>query len=164
MTSIKKAVLPLILALAGVTQVQASEFAGAFVGAKAGLNWSDATGHTYESTHTTGFPGLTIGYNYDLAPVLVGIEGFADFHGGSTTKKDAGIDAKLGLPLNHVMPYARIGFMGTWPDTCLHYGVGAEYKFAKQWSVAGEWTVDRAHYDGGHRQNNSLTVGMHYFF
>jgi outer membrane immunogenic protein len=164
MKSIKKAVLPLILVLAGITQVQASDFAGAFVGAKAGVNWSDSTGRTYQATHATGFPGLTVGYNYDLAPVLIGIEGFADFHGGSTTKKDAGIDAKLGMPIKNIMPYARLGFTGTWPDTRLHYGVGVEYKLAKQWSVAGEWTADRASYDNGHRQNNSLTVGVHYFF
>jgi outer membrane immunogenic protein len=164
MTSIKKILVPLILALTGATQVQASEFTGAYVGAKAGFNWSDSTGHTYQSTHATAFPGLTIGYNYDLAPVVVGIEGFADFHGGSTTKKDAGIDAKVGMPISNVMPYARVGLTGTWPDTRLHYGAGVEYKVAKQWSVAGEWTADRAHYEGGHRQNNSLTVGVHYYF
>lgn len=62
------------------------------------------------------------------------------------------------------MPYARIGFTGTWPDTRLHYGAGVEYKFARNWSVAGEYTGDTAHYDGGHRRNDSLTFGVHYYF
>jgi outer membrane immunogenic protein len=164
MKSIKKVVLPLIFALAGITQVHASDFAGVFVGAKAGVNWSDSTGRTYQATHATGFPGLTVGFNYDLAPVVIGIEGFADFHAGSTTKKDAGFDAKLGMPINKIMPYVRLGFTAGWPDTRFHYGAGTEYKLAKHWSVAGEWTADRSSYQGGHRQNNSLTVGVHYFF
>ena len=166
MAGIKKVFVPLLVSLLATAQAQASEFAGPYVGAKAGFNWSDATGQHYqESTHTTFFPGLTAGYNYDLDRFVIGVEGFADFHAGSTTKKDGGIDTKVGIPVNgKVMPYARIGFTGTWPDTRLHYGAGVEYKFARNWSVAGEYTGDTARYDGGHRRNDSLTVGVHYYF
>lgn len=165
MAVIKKVLVPLLVSLLAAAHVQASEFAGPYIGAKAGFNGSDATGLHPESTHTTFFPGLTAGYNYDLERFVIGVEGFADFHAGSTTKNDAGMDARVGIPVNgNVMPYARIGFTASWPDTRLHYGAGVEYKFAKNWSVAGEYTGDTAHYDGGHRHNDSLTVGVHYYF
>jgi len=166
MASLRKFVAPLIILALGAVTAQASEFAGPYAGAKLGLNWSDATGRHYQTdTHTTFFPGITAGYNFDVERFVIGVEGFADFHGGSTTKKDAGIDAKFGMPLQqNIMPYARIGFTGTWPDTRLHYGAGVEYKFHKNWSVAGEYTGDTASYDQGHRRNDSLTVGVHYFF
>ncbi|MDR5831565.1 porin family protein [Caballeronia sp. LP006] len=166
MVSIKKVAAPLFVSLLGIASAHASEFSGPFVGAKLGLNFSDATGHDFEeSTHTTFFPGLTAGYNVDVNQFVVGVEGFADLHAGSTTKKDGGIDVKVGMPIDgNIMPYARVGFTGTWPDTRLHYGAGVEYKFAKQWSVAGEYTADTAHFDGGHRRNDSLTVGVHYYF
>lgn len=165
MADIRKFIAPVLVSLLAIAHAQASEFAGPYAGAKLGFNGSDATGvHYQESTHTTFFPGLTVGYNYDVERAVLGVEAFADFHGGSTTGKDAGIDAKIGMPINNVMPYARIGFTGFWPDTRLHYGAGVEYKFDKKWSVAAEYTGDTARYDGGNRHNDSLTVGVHYFF
>ncbi|SAL49167.1 hypothetical protein AWB74_02276 [Caballeronia arvi] len=142
-----------------------SEFAGPYVGAKFGLNLSDISGPNARGWHSTWFPGIVGGVNYDVDRFVVGLEGFADFHGGSTTKKDGGLDVKFGMPVNrNIMPYARIGFTGTWPDTRLHYGGGVEYKFAKNWSVAGEYTGDSSSYQGGHRHNNSVTMGLHYYF
>lgn len=142
-----------------------SEFAGPYVGAKFGLNLSDITGPNARGWHSTWFPGIVGGVNYDVDRFVVGLEGFADFHGGSTTRDDGGLDVKFGMPVNrNIMPYARIGFTGTWPDTRLHYGAGVEYKFAKNWSVAGEYTGDASSYQGGHRHNNSMTMGLHYYF
>ncbi|BBU27869.1 porin [Burkholderia sp. THE68] len=166
MAGFKKFVAPLLVSLFALAHAQASEFAGPYVGTKVGVNWSDATGRSYqESTHTTFFPGLMAGYNFDVDRFVVGVEGFADFHNSSTTRNDGGFDARFGMPLdNHLMPYARIGFTGFWPDTRLHYGAGVEYKFQKNWSVSAEYTGDTAHYDGGHRRNDSLTVGVRYYF
>lgn len=155
---------PTLLKLMGV-QGPHSQFAGPYVGAKFGANWSDITGPNQKTTHTTLFPGLVAGVNYDVDRFVVGFEGFMDFHGGSTTKKDGGIDVRFGMPVNeNILPYARIGFTGTWPDTRLHYGGGVEYKFEKNWSVAAEYTGDTSSYQGGHRRNDSLTVGVHYYF
>ncbi len=96
---------------------------------------------------------------------MIGAEGFADFTNGSTTYKDAEcLDAKIGVPMNNLMPYARLGFTGTWPNARLHGGLGLEYMFAKNVSVAGEWTTDTSSRDGTKRSNNSVTVGVHYFF
>ncbi|SAK62724.1 hypothetical protein AWB79_02907 [Caballeronia hypogeia] len=182
MAGIRKLIAPALLSLLCVTQAHSegldptllklmgvqgphSQFAGPYVGAKFGVNWSDITGPNPKSTHTTFFPGIVAGVNYDVDRFVVGVEGFMDFHGGSTTKKDGGIDLKLGMPVNgNIMPYARIGFTGTWPDTRLHYGGGVEYKFAKNWSVAAEYTGDTSSYQGGRRHNDSLTAGLHYYF
>lgn len=96
---------------------------------------------------------------------MIDAEVFADVHGGSTTRKDAGIDARFGMSINrNLVPYARIGVRGTWPDTRPHYGAGVEYKLNGKWSVAGENAGDGASYDRGHRRNDSLTVGVDYFF
>ncbi|SAK80567.1 hypothetical protein AWB77_03970 [Caballeronia fortuita] len=182
MASLKKLIAPALLSLLCAAQAHSesldptllklmgvegphSQFAGPYVGAKLGANWSDSTGQNPRSTHLTFFPGLVAGVNYDVDRFVVGFEGFMDFHAGSTTRKDGGIDLKFGMPVNgNIMPYGRIGFTGTWPDTRLHYGAGVEYKFQRNWSVAAEYTGDSANYQGGHRRNDSLTVGVHYYF
>ncbi len=115
-------------------------------------------------SHATTFPGLTAGYGFDVKQFVIGAEVFADFHHGSTTFKDGGVDLKFGMPFNTVMPYARLGMTGTWPNARLHGGLGVEYKFVKQFSVAAEWTADSSRHDGTKRRNDSVTVGVHYYF
>jgi outer membrane immunogenic protein len=164
MSNLKKLVASLVLALTGIAGVHASEFAGPYAGIKLGENWSDASGNLNVASHGTTFLGLTAGYNFDVQNFVIGAEGFADFHNGSTTYKDAGVDARIGVPINHLMPYARLGFTGTWPNARLHGGLGLEYKFARNLSIAGEWTADTSSRDGTKRSNNSVTIGVHYFF
>jgi outer membrane immunogenic protein len=72
-------------------------------------NWSDASGVVNTASHSTTFPGLTAGYGFDVKQFMIGAEVFADFHHGSTTYKDGGVDLKVGIPFNTVMPYARLG-------------------------------------------------------
>ncbi|WP_244815734.1 porin family protein [Caballeronia sp. Lep1P3] len=166
MPSIRKFFAPLLVSLLSATTIHASEFAGPYVGAKLGVNRSDATGNHYQTSgQATFFPGIVAGYGFDVDRFVLGVEGFADFHSRSTTKNDAGVDVRFGMPLDgNVMPYARIGATGSWPDTRLHYGAGLEYKIRQHWSVAVEYTGDTSHYDGGHRRNDSLTAGVHYIF
>jgi outer membrane immunogenic protein len=164
MSNLKKFFAALVVALTSISCAQASEFAGPYAGVKVGENWSDASGVINKPSHATTFPGLTAGYNFDVKQFVVGAEVFADFHHGSSTYKDGGVDLKVGMPFNLVMPYARIGVTGTWPNARLHGGLGVEYKFAKQFSVAGEWTADSCSHDGTKRSNNSITVGVHYHF
>ena len=181
MASIRKLIAPALLSLLCAAQAHSesldptllklmgvygphSQFAGPFVGVKFGPNWSNISGDNGRS-HTTWFPGVVAGVNYDVGSVVLGLEGFADFHGGSVTKKDGGLDVKFGMPVNgNIMPYARVGFTTSWPTTRVHYGAGVEYKFAKNWSVAGEYTGDTTSYRGSNWNNNSLTVGVHYYF
>lgn len=152
------------LAQAAAPSPAASQFSGPYVGFKVGVNTSDASGKIYKSSHTTVFPGFTAGYNFDVSRFVVGAEAFADLHHGSTTFKDIGVDAKFGMPFNQFMPYARVGLTGNKPDTRLHWGLGVEYKFAKQVSAVGEWTTDSSNRDGTKRKNNSFTIGVRYHF
>ncbi|MBM7131840.1 porin family protein [Dyella mobilis] len=142
-----------------------SPFSGLYVGAKAGANVSDATGRLRQPSHTSFFPGVTVGFGFDAGPIMLGGEAFADFHHGSTTRKDAGFDGKLGVPIDgRYMPYLRIGATSQWPDSRLHYGFGVEYKALRSFGVAAEWTADKSNANGIRRHNNSFTLGVHYYF
>jgi outer membrane immunogenic protein len=68
------------------------------------------------------------------------------------------------MPFNTIMPYARLGLTGTWPNARLHGGLGVGYKFVKQFSVEAEWTADSSSHDRTKRRNDSVTVGVHYYF
>jgi outer membrane immunogenic protein len=144
--------------------VGAAQFAGPYVGFKLGVNNSDASGAINKDSHNTAFPGFTAGYNFAVDRFVLGAEAFADLHHGSSTYKDAGIDAKFGMPFNQFMPYARVGFTGGWPDARLHWGLGVEYKFARHVSAVSEWTTDTGSHDGTRRTNNSFTLGLQYHF
>lgn len=145
-----------------------SLFSGPYVGFKVGANVSSASGEVNKPSHTTVFPGLTAGYGFDIGSVMLGAEAFADFHHGSATYKDGGIDAKLGLPLaapfGQIMPYARVGFTVDWPSTRPHWGLGVEYATTKHLGVSAEWTGDHTNAQHSSWNNNSFTVGMHYYF
>lgn len=154
----------LVIAVTGITVAQASDFVGPYAGVKIGQNESDASGEINKSSHSTTFPGMTAGYNFDVGSFIVGPEVFADMHHGSTTYKDAGADIKFGMPYKAFLPYGRFGFTGTWPNAHLHGGVGLEYKLAAKWSVVGEWTMDKSSHEDTTRTNNSFTLGVHYFF
>jgi outer membrane immunogenic protein len=154
------------LAHAQPTQQQlVDDFSGAYVGAKMGVNVSSASGATNKPTHTTVFPGFVAGYGFNLGPVVLGAELFADLHHGSATFKDGGMDAKIGYPVGQFMPYARLGVVAPdWPASRFHYGLGIEYKLMKNVSLFSEWTADSTHADKTHWSNNNFTVGANYRF
>ena len=141
-----------------------SFFSGAYVGFKVGADVSSASGAVNKPSHTTVFPGFTAGYGFDVGSVMFGAEAFADLHHGSATYKDGGIDAKLGVPLGQIMPYARLGFTVDWPSTRPHWGLGVEYAATKNLGVTAEWTGDHTNANKTSWNNNSFTVGMHYYF
>jgi outer membrane immunogenic protein len=165
-----------ILMLTGISSAHAQAFSlspqpvhsvfyGPYVGIKLGENWSNSSGAVSNSTHNTTFVGVMAGYGFDVNRFVLGVEGFSDFHGGSTTKDDGGVDVRFGIPLNRVlMPYARLGFTGTWPTTRLHGGLGVEYALYDNVHVSGEWTTDTSNSKETKRTNNSFTIGLTYYF
>jgi len=175
--------LALLAALSAMTGVQASEFEGAFVGARIGQNRSDIANVAATNSRNATTYGLDVGYNWDVRRYVVGVDAFVDSNnqtnhnvaaGGITNYgSDAyGADLKLGLPNGRWMPYARLGYVhtkGTNNATTisgggLHGGVGIEYKYTPNWGVNAEWSGSSAQFNGSKLNNDNLTFGLRYYF
>lgn len=177
-------VVALSAALLSMSVSQASEFAGGFIGLKAGDNRSDISSVPAMAAKNATTYGLEGGYNWDMNSFLLGVDAFADFnqkanHATTIPATFAnygtdvyGLDAKLGLPSGNWMPYAKLGYgslkatgtglLGT--SSGAHFGLGVEYKFAPHWSVAGEYTNISGKSNGIKVNNNNLTLGVNYYF
>ncbi len=137
----------------------ANEFEGAYLGLHLGNNQSSATSLPDKNN---GYLGLKAGYNWDWNSLLLGAEGYADTHSGSYTGQDAGLDARLGLPMNRWLPYVRLGLVGTNPGVRPHGGLGVEYSLDPRWSVNAEWTTDSKDDAGITRKNNNIAIGFNF--
>lgn len=151
-------------ALLSMTAAQASEFNGAYLGGKIGYNTSSpATNHSINQL----YPGLEAGYGWDIGNVMLGVDGFADWHTNSITGDDYGVDVKLGFPRGKFMPYAKLGKTGGTPGTGIsgdNVALGIEYKVAHQLSVVGELFADRININGQSQRNTNISVGVNYHF
>lgn len=159
----KKSTTILILAtmLLSATAAQASEFKGGYVGGKIGYNTNSP-----DSTATSDefYPGLEAGYGWDKNEFLLGVNAFLDHHTQSITGADFGADMKLGFPSGKYMPFIKLGLAGSDPGTRLHGGLGIEFKFSPQWSIAAEWTADSKSVNSVSNKNNNISVGLNYYF
>lgn len=155
--------IALAAALLSMSAANASEFKGAWVGAKAGYNTNSATPSAVAATNKA-YPGVEAGYGWDVGNFMLGVNGFGDYHTKSVTNKDGGLVVKAGYPMGHWMPYAKLGFTGNQPSNRAIGGLGVEYKFAPQWSVAGEWTADRSTVNNVKYKNSNLSIGVNYYF
>lgn len=169
--------LALLSALLGMGAAQASEFGGGWVGGKIGSNRSSVTGVDTKSATAFGLEG---GYNWNMGGFLLGVDGFIDSNNSAshnpapyTYGSDAyGLDAKLGIDGGKWLPYAKVGYARTNGNGAaaviggsgVHLGLGVEYKFAPQWSVAGEYTTASAKTAGNKLNNNNFTIGINYYF
>lgn len=183
----KKITIALAAALLSMSAAQASEFDGWYIGGKVGQNKSDITGVKTASKQNATTFGIDEGYNWDMGGFLVGGSFFVDFNQKTnhTTNVSAvpvyfgssaiGLDLKLGLPSGNFLPYVKLGWdrtTGQGIDPAaqfkytndLHSGLGLEYKFAPNWSVAGEWTRTGSKVSGSQLRNDNLTVGVNYYF
>ncbi len=183
--------IALAAALLSISVAQASEFSGGLIGAKAGSNTSDIGGAGTAASPTANSKspstyGFEAGYNWDMSTnFLLGVDGFADFNQNKTHntvpvgnlgyRSDVyGLDLKLGVPSGDWLPYAKLGYgsaslrggqaMGT--GSGAHLGLGVEYKFAPQWSVAGEYTTisDKFNNNTQKLNNKNFTIGVNYYF
>lgn len=171
-------------ALLSMTAAQASEFGGGYVGGKIGANRTDMTAVDRQTPLTTG---VEAGYNWDMNSVLLGVDGFMDFNGKKTHtgvlpapatvnygSHVYGLDFKLGLPNGNWLPYAKLGYArvngrgdayaSAVGASGAHLGLGVEYKFAPNWSLAGEWTNSTGKSGATKLKNNNLTLGINYYF
>ncbi|MBY0577007.1 MAG: OmpA family protein [Gallionellaceae bacterium] len=169
--------IALTAALFSMTAAQAGEFDGSWLGGKIGSNRSNVTTLDTKSATTYGLEG---GHNWNMGNVLLGVDGFYDWNDKKTHNpgsvnygSDAyGLDVKLGLPAGKWLPYAKLGYVHTDSrglaaairDEDTHLGLGVEYKFAPQWSVAGEYTDYSASNAGQKLNNRNLAIGLNYYF
>jgi len=183
-------VFVLIAALSmNICGVQASQFSGAFAGAKLGINSSkvtDQNGATIISSKRTvayamqgGY--LQGGYNLDLKAVIVGVGAYYDwnayakhYQGIGYGSRSYGLDAKFAVPLGGWMPYAKIGYgknKGTYELSAVSHrsrnsALGIEYKFADHWSTVGEYKLNKFTIADGSMtiRNKTVTLGLNYYF
>lgn len=167
----------LAAALLGAMAVQASEFDGSWVGGKIGSNTSGMTG--VDKQNSTSY-GLVGGHNWDMGGFVLGVNGFVDAnskaaHNPAPSNYGSsvyGLDAKLGIDAGNWLPYAKLGYArtngngtaGAIGSGDAHLGIGLEYKFAPNWSVAGEYTSGRGKSGATTLHNNNLTLGINYYF
>ncbi len=144
---------------AHLSAANANDFEGPYLGLHLGNNRASATSLPDKNN---GYLGLKAGYNWAWNSLLLGAEGYADTHSSSYTGQDAGLDARLGLPMNQWLPYARLGLVGTSPGMRPHGGVGVEYSLNHRWSVNAEWTTDSKDDAGVTRKNNNIAIGFNF--
>jgi OmpA-OmpF porin, OOP family len=153
--------LVLALLIVASSQASESEFDRGYLGGKVGYNTNHpATNNT--SNHA--YLGAEAGYAWRMGGVLLGLDGYADDHVKSITGRDIGVDVKLGFPSDKFMPYVKLGVAGTNPGARVHSGVGMEYKFARHWSVVGEWSGDSKTVNSIDNTNSNISIGLNYYF
>lgn len=169
--------ITLAAALLVLPAARAGEFDGGWLGGKVGANRSGVTGVDKKSATAYGLEG---GYNWNRGNFLLGVNGFIDsndsaghnpapFSYGSSAY---GLDLKLGLPSGSWLPYAKLGYAQTDGDGAasaigdggVHFGLGVEYKFNPNWSVAGEYTATSAETGAQKLTNDNFTIGLNYYF
>lgn len=155
----KSVLLGVIFGAAFSANIQAGEFEGTYAGLFLGSNTSSASSL---SDKNSSYLGLKAGYSWNFDQFLLGAEGFYDAHDQSYTKDDAGVDARLGLPLDRWLPYVKLGMAATTPGERLHGGVGVEYSLTDSWSLNAEWTADSKDTDGVNNKNSNIGIGLNY--
>lgn len=165
---------------------QASDYSGGYLGGKFGINNSSATGTTSAPSASTlayGVQGGYIegGYNWDMRTATIGVGAYADFNsyekhlnGVSYGSRAYGMDAKLGMPVDDWLLYAKIGYgysTGTRELSAVgqnspNTAVGVEYKLASRWGAISEYKINAfSNRDGSISiKNKTLTFGLNYYF
>ncbi len=170
----------LAAALAAAGSAVADDFAGGYVGGDIGVNNSSTSGSYTTSPASAPSYGLEGGYGWNVGGnVLLGVEGHLDAnqeaahapagqYGGNTY----GLGLKVGVPIDSLMPYARLGYDHTQGTGTLsgfnsgsaNSGLGLMYKFAPSWSVEGEWSSAAPSSGGLKLKSNTLNFGLNYHF
>jgi OmpA-OmpF porin, OOP family len=176
----------LIAALLNMVAAQASDYRGAYLGGKIGINNSKATGTVNApsaSTFAYGIQGGYIqgGYNWDVSSAIFGVGAYADFNsyeihtnGVAYASRGFGVDAKLGLPAGDWLLYGKVGYgystgtrdLSAVSQNSPNAAVGAEYKIARRWGAIAEYKIDTfSNKDGSISiQNRIISFGVNYYF
>ncbi|MGJ4893646.1 MULTISPECIES: outer membrane protein [unclassified Bradyrhizobium] len=132
---------------------------GFYIGAMGGYAAEDSSANTFD--RKGGFAGGTVGYNWQQGAVVFGLEADAAWanissktiFGDEAKIQDWGtVRGRIGYAFGPALLYAtggyawadsKITFVGFGSDSKIHsgwtVGAGAEYMFAPQWSLKGEY-------------------------
>lgn len=170
----------LVAALAA-TPAAADGFAGGYVGGDLGVNRSSTGGTSAAAPANAPVYGLEGGYGWSVSDsLLVGVDGYVDANqqashapsGQQYGSNVFGLGLKVGVPIDSLMPYARLGYDRTQGTGALsgfgsgsaNSGLGLMYKFAPSWSVEGEWSTASPSSGGLKLKTNTLNFGLNYHF
>ncbi len=174
----RRLVLAAIAATAALAMscAAAADFYGAYVGGKLGFNRSGTSVTSRDGSTTYGLEG---GYGWEVGGTALGVNAFYDANQQTTHTPLAqygsrmyGLGLKLGIPVESLMPYAKLGFgrtqgtgsLANFNANSAHSGVGIEYKLAPNWSIAGEWSAASPSMNGLRLDEDNFTFGMNYYF
>lgn len=173
--------IALAAALAAANHAAAEGFAGGYLGGDVGVNRSSTSGASTTSSANAPAYGLEGGYGWSVSDsLLFGVEGYVDANQQATHAPAGqqygsnvyGLGLKLGVPIDSLMPYARLGYDRTQGTGALsgfttgsaNSGLGLMYKFAPSWSVEGEWSTASPSSNGTKLKTNTLNFGLNYHF
>ncbi len=154
----------------------AADFYGAYVGGKLGYNRSGTSATSRDGSTTYGLEG---GYGWEVGSATLGVNAFYDSNQQATHTPMAqygsrvyGLGLKVGIPVDSLMPYAKLGYgrtqgtgsLSNFNANSARSGVGIEYKVAPNWSIAGEWSSASPAMNGLRFDEDNFTFGMNYYF
>ncbi len=170
----------LLAALAAAGNAAADDFAGAYVGGDVGVNRSATSGASTSATASSPSYGLEGGYGWNVGSnVLLGVEGHVDANKdanhaplGQYGSHAYGLGLKVGVPIDSLMPYARLGYdrtqgtgaLSSFSASSPNSGLGLIYKFSPSWSVEGEWSSSLPSSNGLKLKTNSFSFGLNFHF
>lgn len=170
----------LLAALAAAGNAAADDFAGGYVGGDVGLNRSATSGTSSSASANAPTYGLEGGYGWNVGSnVLLGVDGHVDANKDATHaplglygSNAYGLGLKIGVPIESLMPYARLGYDRTQGTGALsgfnanspNSSLGLMYKFAPSWSLEGEWSSSLPSSGGLKLKSNSFSFGLNYHF
>ena len=177
-------VIVLIVALLNTVAAHASDYSGAYLGGKFGINDSGTSGTVntpHASTFAYGLQGgyILSGYNWDVRSVTIGLGAYADFNayekhlnGVTYGSRGYGVDAKLGLPFDDWYVYGKIGYgysTATRDLSAIHQNssniaIGIEYKIVSRLGAIMEYKTDGFGSQGTRISNRMFTFGLTYYF
>ena len=159
------AILALVALSTGTAFAQSNpkDFLGYYEGVQVGHNSATVTGPSVATSSTSIYPAIVLGYNIMHNNMLVGIEGFADYHKKSSTGIVAGVTFKAGKIINQTLVYARAGVKGDMPSYRPQVGVGLEQRLTRDMTINGILTHDVINKDGVKRTNNNAAIGLNFY-
>ncbi len=188
--SLRKVALWIVLAITLIcsTDVNAveyvDEFLGGYLGLSMGMNNARSTGTLKSQSERTiayliqgGY--IQGGYNYKFSKYVLGVGGYADMNAYELHKNKLaygslvyGLNVKVATPVEHWLPYARLGYgygsatsdLRSVSGVGLTYGIGAEYKYSNQWSAVVEYKASDFTGNSTTVKNKAVLFGLNYYF